>query len=340
MIYQLANNSSASLPTAGTAGELSRAQNSAPTVAAPSFASQFAVNYVAGRLYDATLGPVIRQSTEKVLGHKKTPAYKPPLTLSFLARDLAYSVSAFLLGQHAFAYLSRGSSSAKTSILTTSAGVSGATAGSVAGSLTLGAVKSIAGQTFVMTGLFTMLDALFANGVGPMIENGVNKVLGKKRSATSLTNKDGTVPNSAMHTTVEQFSRNLVRNFCGGITYTLVLRTIGSQAASAIATQIGGPAGALIAGIATSLIASQIAGMQDQFFGQKISSLAQQGVRLVKKKMGKKLDPVQNGDVVPVLGDRVSGAARGVVVPFVTAVVGNQQSAFIRSITPGGVRNA
>lgn len=336
VINRISNQQSV-LPTAGSATE-----NSAPGVSGgPSLAQQFAISYGVGRLYDASIGPLIRQGTEKILQKPHTPAYKPPNTIPYLVRDVAYTVSAFLLGQHAFAWLSRGSQQGgATNMLTTASGVSGATAGAIAGKLTLGAVKSMVGQTALMTLLFSTLDAVFANKLGPAIEGGVNTILGKKRKSTNLSTKDGTVPTNSMRTSGEQFTRNLVRNFCSGMTYALVLRTVGSQVAASIAGTVGGPAGALIAGIAVSLVASQIAGYQDQFFGRKISSLAQTGLRTVKKSLGLKLDKKIDTDVVPVTGDRVSGSVRGVVVPFLTALASGQQQGFMRSITSGVQRNA
>lgn len=296
---------------------------------------QWLFGYGVGRLYDATIGPWLRQSTEAMLGRPKTPAYVPPNTPGFLARDMVSGIAGFLVGQNAFNFLNRvmtRGAGNSANLLTTSGGLSGAQA--AAGHFGMAAFQRLAGQTIIMTMLFTALDAVFANFLGPKVESGVNGMFGLKVKATAKTSADGTIPQNLMRVDSEQLARNFVRNVLGGITYSTTLATIGASVARMAISAVPGPGGALLGALGSAFTASLVCGVVDAVVGAYAANVAQGTVRAVKKRLGKKLSVEKSGDVISVMGDQVSGTVKGVVVPFVVATMANQQAAFIRGLAP------
>lgn len=301
---------------------------------------QLLINYGIGRLYHGTAGPWIRQHVEAVMGHKKTPAYKPPLTPGFLVRDLATTATGLMVNQRILGMLNGATHAARAGVarnvpnlLTTSAGIAGATAGAAAGQITMAALRKVAGQTVVMTLATTAIDAMFANKVGPKIESTVNGMLGLKASATVQSKRNGTVPSSTVKTSPEQFVRNFSRSLTSSLTYSTVLSTVGTEVGRAVAMRVAGPGGALLGGIAGAIIAGAVVSVEDRLIGQRVANVMQDVYRGVAKLAGKKVGKKQNEDVIPVAGDRVSWAIGGALIPFGTAALTGQQSAYSQSVS-------
>lgn len=294
---------------------------------------QVLISYGATRVYQATASPWIRQTSERLLGRDPTPAYVPPTTPGFLARDLLATSLSFVAGTKLMSIL-RGGASAGANLLTTSSGVSGAAAGAGAGAFTASAMRRIMGQSAAMMIMGTALDAAMANKLGPSVENAVNGVFGIKSAATVKSQKDGTVPTSMVKTSPEQFVRNFAHSLLGAMTYSTVLGTAGARVAGMVAARVAGPGGALLAGVSAALVAGIAVDIEDRLVGVRAANLAQDAYRGVASLLGHKLEPKKNDDIIPVPGDRVAWAVGGVAIPFATAVASGQQSQFLGSITP------
>ena len=295
----------------------------------------FLISYAFGRLYYGTVGPWLRQATEKLAGHPQTPAYKPPMTWGFLARDLTMGAVSFVVTSKAFALMNQAAHGAQN-LLTTSGGSAGAVADAAAGQTTLQALGRVTGQTLAMTVIGTALDAVFANKVGPAIEHGVDRLTGHKGSATIMTNKDGTVPSNTVHTSPEQFLRNFAHSACASVTYSAVVGMMGPDIARAVGARIAGPLGGLLGAVATALLAGGIVTTEDRMIGTHVADILQDAWRGAQLLLG--MPPTrkkEDGDVVPVPGDRVSWALGGVLVPFGTALATHNERHFLSSLTPG-----
>lgn len=294
---------------------------------------QLLMSYGFSRLYQATAGPWIRQTAERVLGQDPTPAYVPPTTPGFLARDLMGTALSFVASTRLLQVLN-GGAVAGASLLTTSGGASGAAAAAGAGAFTAAAMRRVLGHTLAMTVVGTAVDALVANQLGPTVEQAVNKVFGVKADTTMKSQKDGTVPTNTVKTSPEQFVRNFAHSLLGALTYSTVLGTAGMAVSRIVAQRVAGPGGALAAGVAGALVAGAAVDIEDRLLGRRAADLAQDAYRAVAGSMGVKLGPEKNDDIIPVPGDRVAWAVGGVAVPFATALATGQQTQFLRSIVP------
>ncbi len=293
---------------------------------------QLLVSFGLGKLYMSTAGPWIRQHVESLLGHPHTPAYKPPLTPAFLIRDYITQGTHLLAGQHLMKVLASTRGETAPNLLTTSAGAAGAAASAGAGQLSLAALRRISGTAIAMTLLTTAIDAAFANQLGPRIETTVNHLLGTTAAPTVKTQRDGTVPQSTVRTSPEQFVRNFGHSLAGSITYAAVLGTVGREVSRAVATCIAGPAGALVGGMAGALIGGIAVSAEDRLIGSRVADLMQDAYRGVAQLAGFTLGPRRHGDVIPVVGDRVALAIGGALVPYGTALATGQRTQYLRSI--------
>jgi hypothetical protein len=313
-------------------------------VAGPGAFEQLLLSYAAGRLYYGFAGPWLRQHVEKAIGHDPKPAYVPPTTLGFLARDLFSTGLSFVVSQQAMRIIQGIGSAAGAAardapnLLVTSGGASGAAAGAGAGAFSLAALQRIAGTTLAMTVVATAVDAVVANKLGPKIEHAVGSAVGEDGTATVKSGKkDGTPPNNTVHTNAEQFARNFAHNALGSIAYSTVLGTVGTEAATLVAGVIPGAAGGLLGGIAAALVAGFAVSVEDKYVAMPVAGLLQDGVRTVERMLGRKVGAKHDEDVIPVPGDRVSWAIGGVFTPFATAALTGQTQGFLNSVMPKGL---
>lgn len=319
------------------AGASSRARAGGAARGRGAGAELYIINYGIGRLYDATLGPFLRQTTQKAFGQKYTPPYVPPRSIGFLAREMVYGGLSFLVGKAAFGMLVSNAQGAGKALnpLLTSGGIAGASAGAAAAQgITTMAFRGLVMRSLVMTSVFTALDAMFAATVGPKVESGVNGIFGKKESTTT-TNIRGGVPLNTVKVTFEQGTRNFARSFLGGLTYTIALREFGMLASKAVFAGLGvGPVGAIVGALSASLVAAAVTGIVMSAIETPAADMAQKGVRLLKKSLGKKLDPQgAQPDVVATPGDRLNGSVRSVALPYVTAALTGNQAVFMQGLT-------
>lgn len=313
-------------------------------------AAIYGINYTAGRVYDATLGPWIRQATQSALKQPHTDPYVPPNTPGFLARDLAYNGLSFLVVDKSFGWLtSRGASQAAAQAATKAGGAStavrqlvganGFTAVNAAAAAAIGptaaaaAFKSLIGRTFVIAGLVTVLDAAYAATIGPKLEQAVNLPFGITKSANTDKIRGG-VPLNTVKQTVEQASRQFGRTFTSVVTYTVIWKELGSVIARAIATRMGGPVGGIVGALAGTLATSAVNHGVIAAIGTKASDVTQGIVRTGKRVLGKKLDEAPPKDVIATMGDRVASSVKGVLVPMSTAFASGHAKTFADSVLP------
>jgi hypothetical protein len=329
-------------------------------------AAVYGLNYAAGRLYDATLGPWIRQKTQATLKQKKTDPYIPPNTPGFLARDLAYQGLSFVVVDKSFQWLtSRGSvgaaaakgaaATAGSNVLATSAvaaknavktsttlkqlvGANGFTAVNASAAAAIGpaataaAFRALAGRTLVIAGLVSALDAGYAATIGPKLEEMVNLPFGIKKSANTDKIRGG-VPLNTVKQTFEQASRQFGRTFTSALTYTVIWKELGSVVARAIALRMGGPMGGVVGALAGTVATSAVNHAVISAVGDEVSTLFQQGARAGKRVLGKELDQTAPRDVVSTMGDRVSSSVKGVLIPMTTAFGSGHKQMFFDSVS-------
>jgi hypothetical protein len=289
---------------------------------------QYLLSYGLGRVYDATIGPSIRGVYEHAIGHPTSRGYVPPNTPGFLVRDLLYGGMSLVLGQNLSRIMNRGG----TNLLTTSMSMWGATAQAASKQAMRGALMRMAGMSVASTVAFTAFDGLFGTWIGPEVERGVNRIFGKDGHTDHSKSGVTGVPGHTMSVTVEQSARNIARNISGSFAYTAALLFVGNPLTRSIMASIPGTGGVLAGALAASASASLIGGAVGKLTDPIVCEAAQQAVRGVKRLLHMPLDPTGNADYKILPGDRVSGAAKGVAVPFATSMLTGQQAAFIAGL--------
>ena len=282
------------------------------------------VDYVVGRAWDAAVSPHIRAAVQEFLGEPATPAYVAPMTPGYVARDLVFSALSHKIGievGHAVSSHMGKERQAKRGELVAS--------GSSVGEAALGvhALGGIIGRTFLMSLLFTGLDAAFAR-LGPPLESTVNKVFGKQGATRSSELREG-VPMSTVQQSFEQTARQFGRSFVGGVAYSMLWQSLGAPMAQTVGMSIGGPFGGIVGAICGMLMTDVFTQGVMSVLREPAAQVAQQGARLLKQVIGVPLDaPQAKPDPLPNPGDRIAGTIRGLGVPLTTAFMTNQPGGF------------
>lgn len=297
---------------------------------------QYGVSTAIGHFFHIFGSPIVRNTTERLLGNKVDKPYKPPNTPGFLARELTYGIGVSYLNIALMkALLKRAGRATSENMLTSASGTigaNGALAKGASGAAVTAAFRGMLFRNAVLCGSLAVLDAVWGAKLGGMVESGVNRALGMKQEATTTKEISSNVPMNTVKQTREQTVRQFSRSFIATTTYTIAWQAVGSLVAKQIFGAVGGPVGAIAGAFGGAMATTMFNHVVLWAIGPPVGDALQAATRGVERLLGLPVDAKTPSDVVPKIGDRVANSLEAAVIPFATALIAGQLPQYMKSL--------